>query len=94
MVKVATLEGTCFFLKILYQAYQYQFPKRGLLSQKRNDKRSDIVLERKPKRFGIVPEFVLLKNKLFQVGPEYVLLDQIDMNSFDGAYSGMKTQTF
>jgi hypothetical protein len=29
--------------------------------QKRKDKRSDIVLETKPKRFGIVPEFVSLK---------------------------------
>jgi hypothetical protein len=35
--------------------------------QKWKDKRSDIVLETKPKRFGIVPEFVLLKADYFEL---------------------------
>jgi hypothetical protein len=63
---------------------------------KGKDKHSDIVLEMNPKRFGIVPEFelVLLRTDCFEFGPESVLLDQIDMISFDGADSGMKTQTF
>jgi hypothetical protein len=55
--------------------------------QKIKDKRSDIVVETKPKRFGIVPEIVLL-NRLFRFGPESALLDQIDMCSFHGADSG------
>ncbi len=37
----------------------------------------------KPKRFGIVPEFVLLKTRLLRFGPESALLDQIEMISFD-----------
>ncbi len=35
--------------------------------QKWKDKRSDIVSETKPKRFGIVPEFVLLKADCFDL---------------------------
>jgi hypothetical protein len=36
----------------------------------------------------------LVENRLFRYGPESVLLNQIDMTSFDGADSKMKTQTF
>ncbi len=42
--------------------------------EKRKDKRSNIVLETKPKRFGIVPEFALFENRLFRFGPESALL--------------------
>jgi hypothetical protein len=35
--------------------------------EKRKDKRSDIVLETKSKRFGIVPEFVLLRTDCFDL---------------------------
>jgi hypothetical protein len=56
---------------------------------KTKDKRSDIVLETKPKRFGIVPEFVLLITDCF--GPESALLDQLEMISFDGVDSGTKS---
>jgi hypothetical protein len=35
--------------------------------EKRKDKRSDIVSETKPKRFGIVPEFVLLRTDCFDL---------------------------
>ncbi len=59
--------------------------------EKRKDKRSDIVLETKPKRFGIVPEFVLFENRLFRFGTESALLYQIKMISFDGADSGMNS---
>ncbi len=50
--------------------------------EKRKDKRFDIVLETKPKRFGIVPVFVLFENRLFRFGPESTLLYQIKMISF------------
>jgi hypothetical protein len=35
--------------------------------KKRKDKRFDIVLEKEPKRFGIVLEFVLLKTDCFDL---------------------------
>jgi hypothetical protein len=47
--------------------------------QKRKDKCSDIVLETKSKRFGIVP-ICLVENRLFRFGPEYALLDQIEIS--------------
>jgi hypothetical protein len=47
-------------------------------------------METKPKRFGIVPEF-LVENRLVRFGPESTLLDQIEMFSFDGADSGTNT---
>ncbi len=34
---------------------------------KRKDKRSDIALETKPTRFGIIPEFVLLRTDYFDL---------------------------
>ncbi len=75
--------------------YQYQFPKRGLLSQKRKDKRSAIVLTTKPKRFGIALEFVLLKTDCFNLVKNlFSWTKYVDMISFDGADSGTKTQTF
>ncbi len=60
----------------------------GTKCQKRKDKRSDIVFKTKPKRFGIVPELVFQKNRLFRFGPESALLDQIEMISFEKTNSG------
>ncbi len=56
---------------------------------KGQNRRSDIGLETKPKRFDIVPEFDLMKeNRLFRFGPESAFLDQIEMISFDETNSG------
>ncbi len=53
--------------------------------------KDDIILETKPKRFGIVPKFVLLRNRLFRFDPEPALLDQIEIIFFNGADSGMNS---
>ncbi len=44
------------------------------------NERSDIVLETKPKRFGIIPKFVLLRTDCFDLVQNLI--------SFDGADSG------
>ncbi len=43
------------------------------------------------KTFWYRSRICLVENRLFQFGPEYVLLGQIDMISFDGTDSVMKT---
>jgi hypothetical protein len=45
-------------------------------------------LETKPKRFGIVPKFVLLITDCFLFGPESFIMEQKEMISFDLADSG------
>jgi hypothetical protein len=64
------------------------------MSKTRKDKRSDIVLKKKPKRFGIVPELVLLKikNRLLRFGPESAILDQIEKISFAKINSGTNSK--
>jgi hypothetical protein len=59
----------------------------NLQCQKRKDKRYDIVLETKPKRFGIVPEFVLLR-QIVSIWSKIGCPRLIEMCSFDGADSG------
>jgi hypothetical protein len=54
-----------------------------LRRQKRKDKRSDIVFGRKPKRFGIVSEFVLLKTDPFDLVQNLLSRTKKIMISFD-----------
>jgi hypothetical protein len=46
------------------------------------------------KTFWYRSQIFLVENRLFRFGPESVLLDQIDMISFDGAGLGTKTLSF
>jgi hypothetical protein len=46
------------------------------------------------KTFWYGSRICVVEKRLFRFGPDSVLLDQIDMISFDEADSGMKTQTF
>jgi hypothetical protein len=51
------------------------------LHQKRMDKRSDIVLETKPKKtFWYRPRICLIENRLFRFGPESAPLEQIKLS--------------
>ncbi len=53
---------------------------------------SDILLETKPKGFGIVSEFVQMRTDCFDLfQPESALLDQTEMFSFDGTDSAMNS---
>jgi hypothetical protein len=68
------------------------------MRNKGENKRSDIVLETKPKRFGIVPEFLLLKTYCFDLIQNLrvffcfncfpSLVGQIERISFDKTNSG------
>ncbi len=51
-------------------------------------------MKTKPKRFGIVPELVLLRTDCFDFGPESAPLDQIEMISFGGADWGTNSDIF
>ncbi len=81
-------------LKIFYQACQYQFPKRSPVKSKTKGQTFRYRFRNETKTLWYRIRICLVENRLFRFGSESVLLDQIDMISFDGADSGMKTQTF
>jgi hypothetical protein len=87
---------SCMRREASYRKVNGEARRRGteLVMSKRKDKRSDIVLETKPKRFGIVPEFFLIENRLFRFGPESALLDHIERISFDNTNSWKNSVVF
>jgi hypothetical protein len=67
--------------------------KRLIYSNVKNERTNVPIsfLEMKPKRFGIVPEFVLLRADCFDLVQNLFSWTKQTMSSFDGTDSGMKT---